>query len=117
MGRLAAHTKPILRVVATGNRAVAELRVVPETTNVKATSDEQFAATNPDEAASVIEVTLEPRRLDRRFFLAWVAGFKTGPRHGTCGPPRPLMRLRAVGPKRKFRFSQGWVSLRSSSSR
>ena len=73
-GQVAVHVKPMRRVIAVGNKAVAELHLVPETTNVKAISDEDYAATSPEDAANMIEVTLEPKCEGYRFFLVGVTG-------------------------------------------
>ena len=72
--QVAVHVKPMRRVVAVGHKAVAELHLVPETTNVKAMSDEDYAATSPEDAANMIEVTLEPKCVGYRFFLVGVTG-------------------------------------------
>lgn len=72
--KLAVLTKPVRRVVATGHHAVAELHLVPETTNVKAMTDAEFAATSPEDAASLIEVKIEPPCSGHRFFLVGVTG-------------------------------------------
>ncbi len=57
---LAVHVKPMRRVVALGHKAVAELHLVPETTNLEAMSDEGHAATSPENAANTVEVAVEP---------------------------------------------------------
>ena len=72
--QVAVHVKPLRRVLAVGDHAVAELHLVPETTNVKAMSDEDYAATSPEDAANMIEVTLEPKCVGYRFFLVGVTG-------------------------------------------
>ena len=73
-GQVAVHVKPMRRVIAVGNKAVAEVHLVPETTNVKAMSDADYAATSPEDAANMLEVTLEPPCEGFRFFLVGVTG-------------------------------------------
>ncbi len=48
--------------------------MVPEARNAKAMTDRELAATSPDEAASLIEVMLEPQGLGHRFFLVGATG-------------------------------------------
>ena len=68
VAKLAVHTKPIRRVVATGHHAVAEVHLAPETTNVKCMTDKELAAASPEEVAAMVEVNLEPPLAGLRFF-------------------------------------------------
>ena len=68
VAKLAVHTKPIRRVVATGHHAVAEVHLAPETTNVKRMTDKELAAASPEEVAAMVEVKLEPPAVGLRFF-------------------------------------------------
>ena len=68
------HIKPTRRVVAIGNQTAAALHVIPETTDVKATSEADIATTNPEELASMVEVTLDPVCEGFRLFLVGPTG-------------------------------------------
>lgn len=104
-GQVAVHVKPMRRVIAVGNKAVAEVHLVPETTNVKAMSDADFAATSSEDAANMLEVTLEPPCEGFRFFR-WASPVqRIWHQPGVSGIPRHQMRLRAVGRMSKSRCS------------
>ena len=74
VGKVAVHLKPIRRVLATGFHDVGLLHLVPETTNIKAMTNEEYEATSRDDAAALIEVILDPPCLGHRFFLIGVTG-------------------------------------------
>ena len=115
-GQVAVHVKPMRRVIAVGNKAVAEVHLVPETTNVKAMSDADYAATSSEDAANMLEVTLEPPCEGFRFFW-WASPVqRIWHQPGVSGIPRHQMRLRAVGRMSKSRCSWVWISKRPSSS-
>jgi hypothetical protein len=74
VGKVAVHVKPIRRVLSTGSQGLGQLHLVPETTNIKVMTNQEYEATSRDDAAALIEVTLEPPCLGHRFFLIGVTG-------------------------------------------
>ena len=72
--KVSVHVKPIRRVLSKGSQGLGQLHLVPETTNIKVMTNQEYEATSRDDAAALIEVTLEPPCLGHRFFLIGVTG-------------------------------------------